>query len=205
MCARLEVIAMGLSVRDRSGRSRAPRKVAGSEGAGYDAFVSYSHAVDGQLAPALQAGLQSLGKPWYRRRVLRVFRDKTSLSASPELWPSIERALVASRYFVLLASAEAARSRWVDQEVRWWLEHRSPATMLIGLTGGQLAWDDARGAFDPARSPALPPTALDWPGAEPLWVDLRWARDALHVSLRDPRLPRCGRRPGRASSGPAQG
>ncbi len=30
----------------------------------YDAFVSYGHAVDGTLAPALQAGLWSLGKPW---------------------------------------------------------------------------------------------------------------------------------------------
>jgi WD40 repeat protein len=132
--------------------------------------------------------LQSLGKPWYRRRVLRVFRDKTSLSASPELWTSIERALAASRYFILLASPEAARSPWVDQEVRWWLEHRSPATMLIGLTGGELAWDGARGAFNPARSTALPPAALAWPGTEPLWVDLRWAREARHVSLRDPRF-----------------
>jgi WD40 repeat protein len=120
--------------------------------------------------------------------VLRVFRDKTSLSASPELWPSIERALAASRHFVLLASPEAARSRWVDHEVGWWLEHRSPATMLIGLTGGELAWDDACGTFDPARSTALPPVAVDWPGKEPLWVDLRWAREARHVSLRDPRF-----------------
>ena len=145
---------MGLSARLRPERSQAPRHPASSGGTDYDAFVSYSHAADGQLAPALQAGLQSLGKPWYRRRVLRVFRDKTSLSASPELWPSIERALATSRFFVLLASPEAARSRWVDQEVRWWLQHRSAATMLIGLTGGELAWDDARGAFDPARSSA---------------------------------------------------
>jgi len=179
---------MGLSARVRPERSRAPRQPASSGGVDYDAFVSYSHAADGQLAPALQTGLQSLGKPWFRRRVLRVFRDKTSLSASPELWPSIERALTTSRYFVLLASPEAARSRWVDQEVRWWLEHRSPATMLIGLTGGELAWDDTRGGFDPAASTALPPTALDWPGTEPLWVDLRWAREARHVSLRDPRF-----------------
>jgi WD40 repeat protein len=185
----LEVIAMGLSARVRPGRSRAPRQPAASSGeADYDAFVSYSHAADGQLAPALQAGLQSLGKPWYRRRVLRVFRDKTSLSASPELWPSIERALAASRYFVLLASPEAARSRWVDQEVGWWLEHRSAATMLVGLTGGELAWDDARGGFDPARSTALPAATLGWSGKEPLWVDLRWAREARHVSLRDPRF-----------------
>jgi WD40 repeat protein len=179
---------MGLSARLRPVRSGVPGQPASSGGADYDAFVSYSHAADGQLAPALQAGLQGLGKPWYRRRVLRVFRDKTSLSASPELWPSIERALDASRHFVLLASPEAARSRWVDQEVGWWLEHRSPATMLIGLTGGELAWDNARGAFDPARSTALPPAALDWPGEEPLWVDLRWAHEARHVSLRDPRF-----------------
>src|SRR4051812_15053147 len=38
----------------------------------YDAFVSYSHAADGELAPALQMGLQSLGKPWYRLRMSRV-------------------------------------------------------------------------------------------------------------------------------------
>jgi WD40 repeat protein len=179
---------MGLSARLRPVRSQAARPPASSGGADYDAFVSYSHAADGQLAPALQAGLQSLGKPWYRRRVLRVFRDKTSLSASPGLWPSIERALAASRYFILLASPEAGRSRWVDQEVRWWLEHRSPATMLIGLTGGALAWDGARRAFDPVRTTALPPAALAWPGDEPLWVDLRWAREARHVSLRDPRF-----------------
>src|SRR5688572_31157284 len=82
----------------------------------YDAFVSYSHAADGKLAPALQAALHRFAKPWYRRRALRVFRDETSLSASPALWPSIEAALAASRYFVLLASPAAAQSRWVGQE-----------------------------------------------------------------------------------------
>jgi WD40 repeat protein len=157
-------------------------------GAGYDAFISYSHAADGQLAPALQAGLQALGKPWYRRRALRVFRDKTSLSATPELWPTIERALAGSRYFVVLASPEAAASRWVDQEVGWWREHRSPSGVLIGLTGGELAWDEARQAFDPARTTALPPAAFGWFAREPLWVDLRWAREVRHVSLRHPRF-----------------
>jgi MTH538 TIR-like domain (DUF1863) len=138
---------MGLSARLPPVRSRASPQPANSGDINYDAFVSYSHAADGQLAPALQAGLQGLGKPWYRRRVLRVFRDKTSLSASPELWPSIERALAASRYFILLASPEAARSHWVDQEVRWWLEHRSPATTLIG--------SDRRGAGLGRRPPCL--------------------------------------------------
>src|SRR5262249_7330513 len=81
----------------------------------YEAFVSYSHAVDGQLAPALQSALHGLAKPWYRLRALRVFRDKTSLSANPGLWPSIERALAESEFFLLLASPEAAHSPWVER------------------------------------------------------------------------------------------
>ena len=53
----------------------------------YDAFISYSHVKDKPVASALQSVIQRLGKPWYRRRVLRLFRDDTSLSASPALWP----------------------------------------------------------------------------------------------------------------------
>ena len=51
----------------------------------YDAFVSYSHAKDKPIAAALQSVVQTLGKPWYRRRALRVFRDDTSLAATPQL------------------------------------------------------------------------------------------------------------------------
>src|SRR5688572_16313067 len=67
----------------------------------YDAFVSYSHAKDKPIAAALQSVIQRLGKPWYRRRALRVFRDDTSLSATPSLWPSIEAALGNSRFLIL--------------------------------------------------------------------------------------------------------
>ena len=152
----------------------------------YDAFVSYSHAADGRLAPALQRGLQSLAKPWYRRRALRVFRDQTSLSASPELWSAIEEALSQARYFVLLASPEAAASHWVDQEVRWWRENRSHDTVLIVLTDGELAGTTAAGTSLPHRRsrPALRAGFR----SEPLWVDLRWARDEQDVSMRNPRF-----------------
>ena len=51
----------------------------GSEAQGYTAFISYSHAVDGRLAPALQSALHGFAKPWYRLRALRVFRDQASL------------------------------------------------------------------------------------------------------------------------------
>jgi hypothetical protein len=69
--------------------------------------------------------VQKLGKPWYRRRALQVFLDNTSLSATPGLWPSIEQALDSSRYFLLLASPEAASSKWVGKEVAHWLDRNS--------------------------------------------------------------------------------
>ena len=49
----------------------------------YKAFLSYSHAADGKLAPALQSALQRFARPWYQLRAMRVFRDKTSLAATP--------------------------------------------------------------------------------------------------------------------------
>lgn len=62
----------------------------------YDVFVSYSHRIDRGLAPGIQAGLERLAKPWYRRHALRVFRDATDLGASPALWPAIGSALFRS-------------------------------------------------------------------------------------------------------------
>ena len=113
----------------------------------YDAFISYSHAKDKPIAAALQSVIQRLGKPWCRRRALRVFRDDTSLSATPHLWPSIEDALGQSRFLILLASPEAAASPWVGKEIDYWLTHKSPQTLLIALTDGALGWDHGKGDF----------------------------------------------------------
>lgn len=154
----------------------------------YDAFISYSHAADGKLAPALQAGLRRFAKPWHRRRALWIFRDQTSLSASPELWTSIQQALADSRYFILLASPEAAASPWVQREVEWWLQNRSPQQLLIVLTSGQLAWDSATGDFDWQTTDALPPQLRDAFAIEPLWVDLRWVKSEAQLSAADPRF-----------------
>ena len=67
----------------------------------YDAFISYSHAKDRSIAAALQKVMQTLGKAWWQRRSLRIFRDETSLTATPELWPTIEAALTSSRFLLL--------------------------------------------------------------------------------------------------------
>ncbi len=113
----------------------------------YDAFISYSHARDKKIAAALQSVVQTLGKPWYKRRGLRLFRDDTSLSATPHLWPSIELALSQSRFLILLASPDAAQSPWVEKEIAYWLANKSAETLLIAVTDGTLAWDAGKGDF----------------------------------------------------------
>lgn len=150
----------------------------------YKAFISYSHATDGKLAPALHSALHRFTKPWYRLRALRVFRDKTSLAMTPELWPSIEQALSESEYFVLLASPQAAQSRWVQQEVEWWLRHRAADRLFIVLTEGEVFWDRTQGDFDWNRTTSLPPNLHATFKNEPLYVDLRWARSEETLSLR---------------------
>jgi WD40 repeat protein len=154
----------------------------------YDAFVSYSHASDDRIAPALQRSLERLTRPWYRRRALRVFRDQSNLAANSDLWGTIDEALRASRYLILLASPEAARSDGVKHEVEYWRKHREPRTFLIALTAGTIRWDNATGDFDLARTDAVPGELRGWFTAEPLWEDLTWARDETHLSLRHPRF-----------------
>ncbi len=156
----------------------------------YDAFISYSHAKDRAIAAALQAVKQKLGKPWYRRRALRVFRDDTSLAATHQLWSSIEVALSQSRYLVLLASPEAAASPWVCKEVGYWLQHKSIDTLLIGLTNGELAWDDAAGDFHWSGAPPLPAVLKGRFPSEPKWVDLKAHRD--RANARDRKLIELG-------------
>ncbi len=150
----------------------------------YKAFISYSHAVDGALAPALQRALYLFNKPWYRRRAIRVFRDRTTLSATPALWQAIENALNESEYFLLLASPAAAGSEWVGREVEWWVMNRSTKSMLILLTEGELAWDRHASDFDWYSTTSLARRDSKMFNEEPLWVDLRWARRESELSLR---------------------
>ena len=144
---------------------------------GYDAFVSYSHLADDALAATLQAGLEAFATPWFRPRTLRVFRDTTNLTGSPGLLTEITGALSVSRWFVLIASERAAHSRWVNEEVSWWLANRDHARFLIALSDGEIRW--AGQDFDWEVTTALP---LILAGAfieEPGWVDLRQVREAL--------------------------
>jgi WD40 repeat protein len=151
--------------------------------ADYDAFISYSHGQDKTLGPQLQSVLQRFAKPWYRLRALRVFCDTANLAASPGLWASIEEALRGSRWFLLLASADAARSDAVNREVEWWLAHRSSDRLLIASTSPGLVWDKER--QDWATGAPVPPALRGAFSSEPFWVDL----SGIRLDARRPVLP----------------
>jgi hypothetical protein len=92
----------------------------------------------------------------------------------------------------------------VKREIHHWLAHHPVAAsrFLLALTDGELQWG-AAGLEWPATT-ALP-RVLDWDergeGAArtldgafeqmPLFVDLRWAREAEDLSLRNPRFLDC--------------
>lgn len=152
----------------------------------YDAFISYSHAVDGKLAPALQQTLHRLAKPWYKRKMLKLFRDETSLSVTPHLWDTIEQALSDSKHLILLASPESAQSEWVNKEVEYWLNHKSINTLLIGLTDGEILWKNKSKDFDWSVTNALPLSLQGKFRQEPLFVDLRNIRTRAGLSIGNP-------------------
>ncbi|MEV4277895.1 TIR domain-containing protein [Actinoplanes xinjiangensis] len=153
----------------------------------YNGFISYSHAADGRLAPAVQRGLHHLAKPWNRRRALWIFRDQTGLSVTPALWSSIQRAIDSSDYFVLMASPEAAQSPWVNREIEHWVATKSADKILPVVTDGEWRWDRRKRDFDES-STAVPAALRGVFDEEPLHLDLRWARDDRHLSLRHSRF-----------------
>ncbi len=113
-----------------------------------------------------------------------MFRDKTNLAATPDLWGTIERALSESEFFLLLASPRAAQSQWVQKEVDFWRNNKAMDRLLIVLTEGELVWDDDTCDFDWTRTTAVPRALSKGYQKVPLWVDFRQDKIAGRLSLR---------------------
>ena len=153
----------------------------------YDAFLSYAHESDARVADRLRWGLQRLGRPFWRTSPrLRVFLDKTTMSANSALWPSICSALDRSEWFVLLASPASARSRWVGRELERWLATKPVDRLLVVVTDGTVVWDDEAGDIDLERSTALHPALAGAFTHEPRLTDLRWVDDDGDLTLSNP-------------------
>ena len=156
---------------------------------GYDVFISYSHGGDDLLSERVQDALTRFAKPWYRRRALNVFRDRTALSANPGLWSSIAEAIDNSRYFLFLASPDAASSVWCGREVEHWRDKHGSEGLLVLLTDGEILWDEEMqrlrlGGDDRARCRVRRGVCRE----EPFHVDMRWARSEVQLDLTDGRF-----------------
>jgi WD40 repeat protein len=139
----------------------------------YDAFLSYPHG-DRQVTVAIQKGLHQIGRRLGQLRAIRVFRDDTNLTASPDLWGKITEALDRSRFMIVVLSPQSAASHWVNEEVAYWLQHRGHERLMLVLAEGDLRWDANHHRFDPDNSDAAP-AALTRSGslpAEPLYIDV---------------------------------
>ena len=170
------------------GFARTRSSQAHAESLTYDAFVSYNHT-DDRIAVGIRSALHKFARPWYALRASNVCLDQASLSAAPDLWEEIRARLDQSRFLILLASSDAAASQWVAKEATHWVATPSRARrMIIAVTQGELAWDPDARDFDWAATTCLPKALAGVFRNEPLFVDLRWARDAPQLSLRDDRF-----------------
>jgi WD40 repeat protein len=150
----------------------------------YAAFLSYSRT-DAAAAKLLGHAIERCATPWYRARGRRVFLDTATLAGGGSLRGAIERSLGGSGSLVVLTSAASRRSRWVDIEVTWWLQHRGTDQLHLAVLDGDMDWDTSR----PVSSAGALPDS--WRSAftdEPIWVDLRWMAGPADVDRRDPRL-----------------
>jgi tetratricopeptide (TPR) repeat protein len=145
----------------------------------YRAFISYSHA-DAASAAWLHRKLEDWRVPRRMRaenpalpdKLAPVFRDREELGSAGELGPQIQAALADSDALIVLCSPEAARSRWVDQEVRAFRATGRGDRVFALIVGGEPHSGDEHECFPPSLRES-----------EPLAADLRAGKDGKDLAL----------------------
>ncbi|HEX5264539.1 MAG TPA: tetratricopeptide repeat protein, partial [Phenylobacterium sp.] len=104
-----------------------------------------------------------------------IFQDREELATSGDLAASVKAALEASATLIVICSPAAARSRWVNEEIRTFtaLGRRDRIQCLV--VGGQPNASRREG-LDPALE-AFPPALFEGGAAEPLAADIRPGQD----------------------------
>jgi len=152
----------------------------------YNAFISYSHSQNTDLAVNLEKALEKFAKPTFKRRALDIFRDSNDLSVSPDLWGKIEEGLAQSEYFIYFASPKSANSYYCNEEVKYWLENKSIDNFLVILTDGDIKWDFKNFDFDWNETTAMSQMLTSAFKNEPLYVDFRDNTRADLLNLDNP-------------------
>lgn len=94
----------------------------------YEAFISYKHRVlDTAIAEKVQTLLENYRPPKQiresgKRKIGKIFRDRTELTASGDLSQKLKNALLDSRFLIVILSEETKESKWCQEEIRLFKE-----------------------------------------------------------------------------------
>ena len=158
----------------------------------YAAFISYSHsdravahwlhrALEGYHPPqGVMAGADATLRP--------IFLDRAELPTSSDLAASVREALASSRYLIVICSPAAAKSRWVNEEIRYFKSLGGAGRVLALIVAGQTGYSPKGNAAD-----CMPP-ALRYvvgaqgeitatPAAEPMAADIRPGADERRTAM----------------------
>lgn len=166
----------------------------------YWAFISYS-SKDAKLAKRLHVALETyriskdlVGRPARDQegvpaKLFPVFRDRDELPLSSDLGGSIQDALRASRYLIVICTPDSARSRWVNEEIRYFKslgrEDRILALIVRGEPNArERPGQEAQECFPHAlRFRVAPDGTLSDEPCEPIGGDLRPGGDGWMACL----------------------
>lgn len=152
--------------------------IAPKQNSGFAAFISYAHS-DSRLAHWVHQSLETyrlprpLARELNRKRVGRVFLDRSELATSTNLSDRIEEALTHSANLIVICSPAARTSRWVNEEVRRFRGLGRGDRIFCVIVEGDPAREDDGGCFPPALFEAA---AGETP-PEPLAADIRPLKD----------------------------
>jgi MTH538 TIR-like domain (DUF1863) len=165
----------------------------------YWAFLSYS-SKDAELVKKLHRKLETyrmprdlVGRPGrgepIPKNLFPVFRDRDELPLSHELGATLQDALLACRYLIVICSPHSARSQWVNEEIRYFKSIGRADRILALIVDGE---PNASNMADPP-APECFPSALrfhlnddgsisDRP-TEPIAGDLRPGKDGWKMAF----------------------
>ena len=151
----------------------------------YSAFISYNHR-DRAWAAWLHRALERYTVPsklWGRPapwgeiepRLPPVFRDRDELATSSDLAASVKEALADAATLIVICSPNAARSKWVDEEIRTFIALGRERYIRLIIVDGEPH------SPDPERE-CLPPSLARDGAPEPLAADVRKQADGKQAA-----------------------
>jgi tetratricopeptide (TPR) repeat protein len=164
----------------------------------YRAFISYSHR-DKEVAQRLHRAIESYPIPSKLvgkvtavgrtpRRLRPIFRDREELPASGDLSAELSGALRQSMFLIVICSPAAAKSRWVNEEIRQFKQVHGDGRVLALIVDGEpnaseIPGRDHRECFpDALRFRIGPDGKLSDIPAEPIAADYQREADGPRLA-----------------------